>query len=77
MGIDSKKPVYITPQEAAIMLRANISTIYEMIRKGNIQAFKPISRRILIKYDDFVEFIEAHKVLSDVDRKRSIEDRDE
>ncbi|MBP7632856.1 helix-turn-helix domain-containing protein [Candidatus Ozemobacteraceae bacterium] len=52
-------PKYLTPREAASILRITTTYCRDLIRKGRIPATKPTGKAILIEESDLMNFIQA------------------
>lgn len=55
--------VLLTAQEVANMLKLNVLTVYEYIRRAKLQAVK-LGRNYRIEEKDLEKFIKEHKVKS-------------
>jgi excisionase family DNA binding protein len=48
---------FITRREAAALLRLNIQSIDELIRREKLPAFRPVGRRILLRREDCLRVV--------------------
>lgn len=48
---------FITRREAAALLRLNIQSVDELIRREKLPAFRPVGRRILIRKSDLLRVV--------------------
>lgn len=53
---------YLTVQQAAIFSSLSISTIRNLIRSGDIAAYKPSTRRILVSVKSITRFLEQYRM---------------
>lgn len=50
-------PKYLTPREAASVLRISTTYLRDLVRQGRIPATKPTGKAILIEETDLMSFI--------------------
>jgi excisionase family DNA binding protein len=50
-------PIYLTPEEAASLLRTTRKAIYVRIERGQLPGVTRIGRRVLIRRDSLLEWL--------------------
>jgi excisionase family DNA binding protein len=57
-------PLLLTPDEAATLLRTSRKAIYAMAERAQIPGVTRIGRRLLIRRDDLLSWLERNRVSS-------------
>jgi excisionase family DNA binding protein len=63
-------PFFLTPDEAADLLRTTRKAIYALVERGQIPGVTRIGRRVLIRSRDLLDWLGHNRTPSDLEQRR-------
>jgi len=66
----TRVPVLLTPTEVAVLLRTSRKAIYAMIERAQLPGIVRIGRRVLIRQDALLDFVDHNSAPSPQETRR-------
>jgi excisionase family DNA binding protein len=66
----TRVPVLLTPTEVAVLLRTSRKAIYTMIERAQLPGIVRIGRRVLIRQDALLDFVDHNSAPSPQETRR-------
>jgi excisionase family DNA binding protein len=66
----TRVPVLLTPTEVAVLLRTSRKAIYTMIERAQLPGIVRIGRRVLIRQDALLDFLDHNSAPSPQETRR-------
>jgi excisionase family DNA binding protein len=66
----SSLPLFLTPSEAGDVLRTSRKAVYAMIERGQLPGVTRIGRRVLIRSQDLLDWLDHNRMPSPKETRR-------